>query len=107
MSGHAPGRPWRLRGGRLRPVVYVEDARGRPVCEVLGPARGGSRDRAADARLIAAAPEMAAAMEEAVRECEVCRSERLPERPEDDPPGRCARCRTFLGVLRDAGLASS
>jgi hypothetical protein len=72
MSGHTPG-PWHVRDDvpdpnarnphEVIPFLVMAPARG-PVAEVCAPAGGGWRTRAAaNARLIAAAPELLALAE--------------------------------------------
>jgi hypothetical protein len=66
MTSHAPG-PWYLEPARLPDVLFINDSRKLPVasCDAWEP--GVSTN---NARLIAAAPDLLAALEEALYWCE-------------------------------------
>ena len=66
MSGHTPG-PWEvsLTGGRERAVFKVDDPGGQ-ICKFPGPLFGRTAEtKHANARLIAAAPDMLVALKQA------------------------------------------
>ena len=62
MSGHTPG-PWMAKDSRLYNFAFdVDDANGSPVAEVCSKHGGQDDEARANARLIAAAPDMLEAL---------------------------------------------
>ena len=67
MSNHAPG-PWVKFDCEETDHIYINTSGGIPIADLVKPERGGHRTTEANARLIAAAPELLNAAKHAVED---------------------------------------
>jgi hypothetical protein len=67
MSNHTPG-PWTHFHSEISDCFYINTEQGTPIADLCAPEVGGVRGAAANARLIAAAPELLNAAKHAVED---------------------------------------